>query len=76
MLFYVSILKKWLLGICTIKKSHTPHMVQVSIEGAHVMMLQGEVLVVTVTYHLNTTIYICLASICPGDNDNVYVPSV
>ena len=51
-------------------------MVQVSIEGAHVMMLQGEVLVVTVTYHLNTTIYICLASICPGDNDNVYVPSV
>ena len=51
-------------------------MVQVSIEGAHVMMVQGEVLVLTDTFHLNTTIYICLAYICPRDNDNVYVPSV
>ena len=51
-------------------------MVKVSIEGAHVMMVRGEVLVVTVIFHLNTTIYICLAYNCPRDNDNVYVPSV
>ena len=46
-------------------------MVQVSIEGTHVMMVRGEVLVVNVTFHLNTTIYICLAYICPRDIDNI-----
>ena len=40
------------------------------------MMVQGEVIVVTVTFYLNTTIYICLAYVCPRDNDTVYVPSV